>query len=140
MAKLLRMANAAVNAGANAMAALANNGYLRIYDGTQAATGDTAVGAQVLIAECRMGANYGERGDRRRRGKQRGNPNLVPTSPVRRHDAPVGRYRRSERMRSQPWGGDYSSRNSGEHHSLHPYGDKMNKPRLWWVGDEEVSE
>jgi len=56
MAKLLRMANAAVNAGANAMAALANNGYLRIYDGTQAATGDTAVGAQVLIAECRMGA------------------------------------------------------------------------------------
>ena len=56
MANNLKLANAAVNAEANALAALANNGYLRIYDGTQAATADTAVGAQVLIAELRFNA------------------------------------------------------------------------------------
>ena len=38
------------------MCALANNGFLRIYDGTQAATADTAVGAQVLLAELTFGA------------------------------------------------------------------------------------
>ncbi len=56
MANNLKLANAAVNAEANALAALANNGYLRIYDSTQAATADTAVGAQVLIAELRFNA------------------------------------------------------------------------------------
>ena len=38
------------------MAVLLNSGYIRIYDGTQAATADTAVGAQVLLAELRFGA------------------------------------------------------------------------------------
>lgn len=52
----LKMANAAVNAEANALAAEANNGYLRIYDGAQPATADTAIGAQVLLAELRLGA------------------------------------------------------------------------------------
>ena len=51
-----RVSNAAVNAGANAEAVLANNGYLRIYDGTRPATADTAVGTQVLLAELRMNA------------------------------------------------------------------------------------
>lgn len=56
MALQPRRSNAAANAACNAMAALANNGYLRIYDGTQAATADTALGSQVLLAELRFSA------------------------------------------------------------------------------------
>lgn len=56
MAKNTQIANATVNAQADAMATLLNNGYLRIYDGTQPATADTAVGAQVLLAELRFNA------------------------------------------------------------------------------------
>ena len=56
MGNNLKMSNAAVNAEANALAALANNGYLRIYSGTQAADADTAIGAQVLLAELRLNA------------------------------------------------------------------------------------
>lgn len=48
--------NAVVNQLVDAMTALLNNGYLRIYDGAQAANADTAVGAQVLLAELRYGA------------------------------------------------------------------------------------
>lgn len=48
--------NAVVNTLVDTMAALLNTGYLRIYDGAQAATADTAVGAQVLLAELRFGA------------------------------------------------------------------------------------
>jgi hypothetical protein len=48
--------NTAVNAEANALAVLFNNGYLRIYDGTQPANADTAVGAQNLLAELRFAA------------------------------------------------------------------------------------
>lgn len=33
-----------------------NTGYLRIYDGAQATDADTALGAQVLLAELRFGA------------------------------------------------------------------------------------
>ena len=51
-----KRSNACANAAADAVTALANNGYLRIYDGTQAANADTAVGAQVLLAELRFGA------------------------------------------------------------------------------------
>lgn len=51
-----QLANATVNAQADALAALLNNGYLRIYSGTQAADADTAIGAQVLLAELRFGA------------------------------------------------------------------------------------
>ena len=51
-----KLSNAAASASADAVCALANTGYLRIYDGTQAATADTAIGAQVLLAELRFGA------------------------------------------------------------------------------------
>lgn len=48
--------NLAASTEADAVCALLNNGYLRIYDGTQAATADTAIGAQVLLAELRWNA------------------------------------------------------------------------------------
>lgn len=51
-----KRSNTAANAAADAMAALCNTGYLRIYDGAQAANADTAVGAQVLLAELRFGS------------------------------------------------------------------------------------
>jgi hypothetical protein len=51
-----KYSNAAVNAEADALAALLNTGYLRIYDGVQAATADTAIGAQNLLAELRFNA------------------------------------------------------------------------------------
>ena len=47
---------AVVNQLADAMATLLNTGYLRIYDSAQAATADTAVGAQVKLAELRFSA------------------------------------------------------------------------------------
>ena len=56
MATNLKMADAGVNAEADALAALLNSGYLRIYDGTQPATADTAVSGQVLLAELRFNA------------------------------------------------------------------------------------
>jgi hypothetical protein len=52
----LKMANAAVNAEADALSDQLDNGYLRIYDGSQPATADTAIGAQVLLAELRFNA------------------------------------------------------------------------------------
>jgi hypothetical protein len=55
MAKNTTMANAAVQAEGDALVALLSNGYLRIYSGSQPATGDTAIGAQVLLAELRFG-------------------------------------------------------------------------------------
>lgn len=48
--------NAAATAACNAMAALLNNGYLRIYDQTQPTNANTALGAQVLLAELRFSA------------------------------------------------------------------------------------
>lgn len=56
MALNLKLSNAAVNAEADAHSALLNSGYLRIYDGTQPTNADTAIGAQVLLAELRFGA------------------------------------------------------------------------------------
>lgn len=56
MALNTQMSNVAVNAMADALSDLLDNGYLRIYDGTQAATADTAIGAQVLLAELRFNA------------------------------------------------------------------------------------
>lgn len=44
----------AVNTEADAVAALCNSGYLRIYDGSQPATADTAVSTQTLLAELRF--------------------------------------------------------------------------------------
>lgn len=51
-----KLSNAGANAAADAVTALLNSGYLRIYDGSQAATADTAIGAQVLLAELRFNA------------------------------------------------------------------------------------
>jgi predicted amidohydrolase YtcJ len=56
MALSLKLSNATVNAEADAHSALLNSGYLRIYDGTQPTNADTAIGAQVLLAELRFGA------------------------------------------------------------------------------------
>lgn len=46
-----------VNAEANAVGNALDSGYIRIYDGSQPATADTAIGAQVLLAELRFGAD-----------------------------------------------------------------------------------
>lgn len=51
-----KLSNAAANAASDAVCALLNNGYLRIYSATQAVDADTAVGAQVLLAELRYNA------------------------------------------------------------------------------------
>lgn len=51
-----KLSNAAANAAADAVCVLANSGKLRIYDGAQPATADTAVGAQVLLAELTLNA------------------------------------------------------------------------------------
>lgn len=56
MALNLKMSNAAVNAEADALSDLLDSGYLRIFDGSQPATADTAVGAQTLLAELRFNA------------------------------------------------------------------------------------
>lgn len=56
MANNFKRTNLAVTTEADNICTLLNSGYLRIYDGTQAATADTAVGAQVLLAELRFGA------------------------------------------------------------------------------------
>lgn len=47
---------AAVNAEADAVCALLNDGYLRIYDGAQPDTADTPVNSQTLLAELRFNA------------------------------------------------------------------------------------
>jgi hypothetical protein len=51
-----KLSDTAANAAVNAVTALANSGLLRIYDGTQAADANTAVGAQVLLAELTLNA------------------------------------------------------------------------------------
>lgn len=45
----------AVNTKVDAQAALLNSGFIDIYDGTQPATADTAVGAQVKLARLTFG-------------------------------------------------------------------------------------
>lgn len=56
MANNPKFAQATINAEADAMSALLNNGYLRFYDGTQPANANTAVSTQVLLAELRFNA------------------------------------------------------------------------------------
>ena len=53
----LKLSNNVVNPQADALSDLADNGYLRIYDGTQPATADTAISSQVLLAELRFNAD-----------------------------------------------------------------------------------
>lgn len=56
MAKNTQLSNAVVNAQADALARQLDNGYLRIYSGTQPATADTAVSTQTLLAQLRFSA------------------------------------------------------------------------------------
>lgn len=51
-----KRSNAAVNAAADAVCALLNNGYLRLYDGAQPSNADTAVTTQTQLAELRWNA------------------------------------------------------------------------------------
>jgi len=51
-----KRSNVAANAACDAMAALCNSGYLRVYDGSQPATADTALSGQNLLAELRFSA------------------------------------------------------------------------------------
>lgn len=51
-----RITNAVASAMCNALVDLLDNGYLRIYDGTIPTNADTAIGAQVLLAELRFNA------------------------------------------------------------------------------------
>lgn len=54
MAKDTQLSNAAVNAEADALARLLDNGYRRIYSGTKPATADTALDGNTLLAELRF--------------------------------------------------------------------------------------
>lgn len=56
MATNPKVSNAAVSAAADALCALLNTGYLRIYDGTQPANADAGIGGANLLAELRFGA------------------------------------------------------------------------------------
>lgn len=57
MAANPKYSNTCVNAEADAIGGALNNGFIRIYDGAQPADADTAVGAQVLLAELTFGAD-----------------------------------------------------------------------------------
>jgi len=50
------LSDLAANTQLDALAVLANNGYLRIYDGDQPVTADTDIDTQVLLAELRLNA------------------------------------------------------------------------------------
>jgi hypothetical protein len=55
MAQDLRQSEETVNAKADAVAALLDDGYLRLYDGARPATPDDGVTTQNLLAELRFG-------------------------------------------------------------------------------------
>lgn len=57
MATNPKFSNTFVNAQANAIGDALNSGFIRIYDGAQPTDADTAVGAQVLLAELTFGAD-----------------------------------------------------------------------------------
>jgi hypothetical protein len=56
MALNTQLADATVNAQATALSTLCNSGLIKVYDGTQPATADTAIGAQVLGVTLTFGA------------------------------------------------------------------------------------
>jgi len=56
MALNTRISTPAANAQLDALAVLANSGYIRIYDGAQPATPEDAITDQTLLAELRFGA------------------------------------------------------------------------------------
>jgi hypothetical protein len=53
-----QLTRASASAMAEALSALLNNGYLRIYTGPQPADADTALTTQVLLAELRFNADF----------------------------------------------------------------------------------
>ena len=55
MANELKLSNESASEAADATCALLDGGLLRIYDGAKPATADTAIGAQVLLAELTFG-------------------------------------------------------------------------------------
>ena len=55
MAKNTQKTNLAVNTEGDALAALLNAGFIKIYDGTQPATGDTALSGNTLLATLTFG-------------------------------------------------------------------------------------
>lgn len=57
MANNPQITNAAASVAADAVLALVNTGYLRLYDAPQPATADTAISTQTLLAELRFGAS-----------------------------------------------------------------------------------
>lgn len=59
MANNPKAAAALRNAGLDAALALVNGGKLRLYDGTQPTNADTALGAQVLLADLALNATFG---------------------------------------------------------------------------------
>lgn len=56
MANNLKISTQTADVQGDATASLFDNGYLRIYDGTQPATANTAISTQVLLAEPRFAA------------------------------------------------------------------------------------
>ena len=50
-----KLSNAGVNYGCDGIVDQLDNGYLRIYSGSQPTDADTAIGAQVKLAELRFG-------------------------------------------------------------------------------------
>ena len=56
MALNTQLADATVNAQASALATLCNSGIIRVYDGTQPATADTALSGNTLGVELTFGA------------------------------------------------------------------------------------
>lgn len=59
MANNVHLGNAAANAEASAVVALLNSGKLRVYNGTQPATADTAITTQTLLCELTFGSTAG---------------------------------------------------------------------------------
>lgn len=57
MAANPKFSDTMVNAEANAIGDALNNGFIRIYDGSQPANADTAVSGQTLLAELTFGAD-----------------------------------------------------------------------------------
>lgn len=58
MAKNTQLTDLAANTQANALSDLLDGGYLKIYDGTQPATGDTAITTQVLLVTLTFNATF----------------------------------------------------------------------------------
>lgn len=59
MARTTRIATGIVNDQAEVIRAALDNGYLRIYDGTQPEDADTAITDQTMLVECRFNSPAG---------------------------------------------------------------------------------